>query len=74
MHNFDKTKEKGVNNLMLEIQNKAAEMTESEGGSVNWFLIALAILTIMAFVWWGTYKLLHLRPRKLPDPFTDAQK
>ncbi len=74
MHNFDKTKEKGVNNLMLEIQNKAAELTESEGGSVNWFLIALAILTIMAFVWWGTYKLLHLRPRKLPDPFTDAQK
>lgn len=66
MHNFDTKKEKAVNNLMLEIQNKAAELTENEGGSVNWFLIIIVILALAAFVWWLVYRLLHLRPKHLP--------
>ncbi|MBO4823389.1 MAG: extracellular solute-binding protein [Clostridia bacterium] len=65
MHNFDKAKEKGVNNLMLEIQNKAAELTENEGSSVNWFSIAILVLAGAALIWWGTYQLLHRRPRRL---------
>ncbi len=74
MHNFDKSKEKAVNNLMLEIQNKAAELTENEGGTINWFLVGLGIFAGVAFTWWLIHCLTHRRPRKLPDPFTDAQK
>ena len=52
---------------MLEVQNKAAQDTESENGSVNWFLIALAIFAGSTLAWWGIYKLLHRRPRVTPD-------
>lgn len=65
MHNFDKAKEKSVNNLMLDIQNKAAELTENEGGTINWFLVAIVVFAGGAFIWWGTYKLLHRRPRAI---------
>lgn len=74
MHNFDKAKEKSVNNLMLDIQNKAAELTESEDGTINWFLVVIIILTIATFIWWGTYKLLHLRPRELTKPTNTVQQ
>ncbi|MCQ2381695.1 MAG: extracellular solute-binding protein [Clostridia bacterium] len=67
MHNFDKSKEKSVNNLMLEIQNKAAESTENEGGTINWFLVAIIIFAFGGFAWWRIYKLTHQRPRKLPN-------
>ncbi len=70
MHNFDKAKEKSVNNLMLDIQNKAAELTENEGGTINWFLVAIVVFAGGAFIWWGTYKLLHRRPRNLPNQVT----
>ncbi|MBS7401405.1 MAG: extracellular solute-binding protein [Eubacteriales bacterium] len=73
MHNFDQAKENGVNNLMLDVQNKAAELTE-DSSSGNLFLIVLAILVIAAFAWWGIYKLLHRRPRQLPDTVTTSQK
>ena len=74
MHNFNKTKEKAVNNLMLEIQNKAAELTESEGGTVNWFLVAILILTAAALIWWLVHVITHRRPRRLPDVFTTAKQ
>jgi len=70
MHNFDKAKEKGVNNLMLEIQNKAAELTENEGSTVNWFLVAIAILAVAALIWWLVYRLTHLRPRQVNNQLT----
>ena len=71
MHNFDKQKEKAVNSLMVEVQNKAAQLTEDEGSSVNWFLVAICILAAGGFTWWLVHKLTHLRPRfkntLLPD-------
>ena len=73
MHNFDQAKEKSVNNLMLEIQNKAAELTEKEAGSVNWFLVAILIFTAGTFGWWLTYKITHRRPRNLAQQTTLAQ-
>ena len=68
MHNFNKQKEKAVNSLMVEVQNKAAQLTEDEGSSVNWFLIAICVLSIGGFTWWLIYKLTHLRPRLKPTP------
>lgn len=73
MHNFDKAKEKSVNNLMLDIQNKAAQLTEKEGATVNWFLIALAIIAIVGLAWFIIYMVMHRRP-KLPDPLLESQK
>lgn len=73
MHNFAKSKEKVVNNLMLEIQNKAAELTESETGSVNWFLVVILVLIVVALLWWLIYALTHRRPRQLPDVFTTTK-
>ena len=74
MHNFDKIKEKNVNNLMLDIQNKAAELIENEGSTINWFLVAILIFVATALLWWLIYQLTHRRPRKLPDPIGDAMK
>ena len=68
MHNFDKQKEKAVNTLMVEIQNKAAQLTEDEGSSVNWFLVAICVLAVGGFTWWLVHKLTHLRPRLKPTP------
>lgn len=68
MHNFDTIKEKSVNKLMLDVQSKAAELTENEGGSVNLFLILIVILAIGAFIAWLVYRLTHIRPR-LPETF-----
>lgn len=65
MHNFDKAKEKSVNNLMLEVQNKAAQLTENEVGSVNWFLVTLAVLSGGALIAWLIYLLTHRRPRQI---------
>ena len=73
MHNFDVKKEKAVNNLMVDVQNKAAQLTESEGTSVNWFLVAILILAVAGFVWWLVYKLTHLRPRLKPTPLLPAE-
>ncbi len=73
MHNFDKAKEKSVNNLMLEVQNKAAQLTEKEVGSVNWFLVAIAVLAGAALTWWLIYLLIHRRPKQLHDQFTVAK-
>lgn len=69
MHNFDHAKEKAVNKLMLDIQNRASELTEKENGSVNLFLIVILVLAAGAFVWWLVYALTHRRPRQLTDPF-----
>lgn len=66
MKNFDKAKEKAVTNLMVEVQNKAAQLTEDEVGSTNLFLIALLVLAIAAFIWWLVYALTHRRPRIAP--------
>ncbi len=66
MHNFDKNKEKSVNNLMLEIQNKAAKSTEKENPSVNLFAIALGILALIGLSSWSIYMLTHRRPRQTP--------
>lgn len=68
MHNFDKQKEKAVNSLMVDVQNKAAQLTEDEGKSINWFLVIILILTVAAFAWWLIYKLTHRRPRFKPTP------
>ncbi|MCM1404419.1 MAG: extracellular solute-binding protein [Prevotella sp.] len=67
MHNFDTQKEKAVNNLMLEIQNKAAELTENDGGSVNWFLVVILVLAVVAVITWLVHRLTHLRPRTVAD-------
>jgi len=66
MKNFDKAKEKAVTNLMVEVQNKAAQLTEDEVGSVNIFLIVILLLAIAAFIWWLVYALTHRRPRFAP--------
>ncbi len=65
MKNFDKAKEKAVTNLMVEVQNKAAQLTEDDG-SVNIFLIIILLLAIAAFIWWLVYALTHRRPRFAP--------
>ena len=74
MHNFDKQKEKAVNSLMVEVQNKAAQLTEDEGSSVNWFLVAICILAAGGFTWWLVHKLTHLRPRTKPTLLLPDQK
>ena len=66
MHNFDAAKEREVNKLMLDIQNRAAELTESDGGAVNWFLVVIALLALAAFVAWVIYRCTHLRPKTPP--------
>lgn len=73
MHNFDKQKEKAVNNLMVEVQNKAAQLTEDAGNSINWFLVIILILTVAALAWWLTYKLIYRRPRLTPTPLLPNQ-
>ena len=74
MHNFDKQKEKAVNSLMVEVQNKAAQLTEDEGSSVNWFLVAICILAAGGFTWWLVHKLTHLRPRRKTTLLPAADK
>lgn len=74
MHNFDKQKEKTVNSLMVDVQNKAAQLTEKEGFSVNWFLVAICVLAVGGFTWWLTYKLTHRRPRTKPTLLLPDQK
>ena len=74
MHNFDKQKEKTVNSLMVEVQNKAAQLTEKEGFSVNWFLVAICVLAVGGFTWWLVYKLTHRRPRLKPTLLSPEQK
>ena len=68
MKNFDAQKEKAVNTLMVDVQNKAAQLTEDEGNNVNWFLVTIYILTAAGLIWWLVYKLTHLRPRLKPTP------
>ena len=63
MKNFDPQKEKAVTSLMIEVQNKAAELIEEEVGTVNWFLVVILILAAAAFIWWLVYALTHRRPR-----------
>ena len=59
---------------MVDVQNKAAQLTEKEGTNVNWFLVAILILAVAGFVWWLVYKLTHLRPRLKPTPLLPAEK
>ncbi len=74
MHNFDAKKEKAVNSLMVDVQNKAAQLTEEAGTSVNWFLIVIAVLIVATLLWWLIYKLTHRRPRFTPTPLLPNQQ
>lgn len=74
MHNFDAKKEKAVNSLMVDVQNKAAQLTEEAGTSVNWFLIVIVVLIVATLLWWLIYKLTHRRPRFTPTPLLPNQQ
>ena len=67
-------KEKAVNSLMVDVQNKAAQLTEEAGTSVNWFLIVIAVLIVATLLWWLIYKLTHRRPRFTPTPLLPNQQ
>ncbi len=74
MHNFDAKKEKAVNSLMVDVQNKAAQLTEEAGTSINWFLIVIVVLIVATLLWWLIYKLTHRRPRFMPTPLLPNQQ
>ena len=61
MHNFDSKQETAVNQLMVTIQNRAAQLTESAGGSDLWFPITLLVLVVCGGGIWLTYRLTHRR-------------
>ena len=63
MHNFDPKQESAVNDLMVSIQNKAAQLTESMGSGthiIQWTILALAAGGIITAV---VYCCTHRRPR-----------
>ena len=63
MHNFDPVQETAVNDLMVSIQNKAAQLTENAGGGthiIQWLFVALAGAGVVTAV---VYCCTHRRPR-----------
>ena len=63
MHNFDPVQETAVNDLMVSIQNKAAQLTENAGGGkhiIQWFFVALAGVGVVTAV---VYCCINRRPR-----------
>ncbi|MBQ7973443.1 MAG: extracellular solute-binding protein [Clostridia bacterium] len=74
MKNFDAQKEKAVNTLIVEVQNKNAQHTEDAVNSVNWFGIIIIVFASASLAWWLIYKLTHRRPRLKPAPLLPEHK
>ncbi len=66
MHNFDPVQETAVNDLMVSIQNQAAQLTENTHGSpqvIQWVFLALVLAGVVVAV---VYCVSHRRPQTPP--------